>query len=224
MHRRNKQKLIYEVPTKLSDLFTEVADEYINAKYCINKEVRRIICKYFGWLISYDISPMNSMLQLTDKGMPVKWVLYAKCRQDKDRGKIRYSSSCTNLLSIQSLWIDGGGFGCFSEKHYEKDDTVTLYLGNKMKPSTDPTHSEYPYALEVEPNVYITPNNNGTQLLLGAHKANNTLFESSTGQTQKKKGRPRQNNAYIPGIYVKASQRILCGNEILVDYHCDQIG
>ena len=40
-----------------------------------------------------------------------------------------------------------------------------------------------------------------------------------SGENVKKtKGRPIQNNAYLEGIIIKASKRILIGNEIFIEY------
>ena len=72
--------------------------------------------------------------------------------------------------------------------------------------------------------MYISPKQYGEQLLLGAHKNNRNDFELKQNKSQSnKRGRPRQNNGYFEGLFMKVTQRILCWNEIFVDYSFNQM-
>ena len=58
----------------------------------------------------------------------------------------------------------------------------------------------------------------GKALLLGGHKINDLTFQHGKTLPKTVIGRPKENNAYMIGIYVLAKKRILKGNEILLDY------
>lgn len=223
--KRGTRNTRYKPKGKVNTLLTQVADAFIDANYIMTNEVKAIMERHFGWLVCYDLSLMENMFQgSTDQAEPVKWTLYAKCREATDQEKMIYSSSVTNLLSIKLSGIEGGEYGYFAEKTFLEDEVITVYLGNPVISSEAPiTHEDYPYALHVGANVNITPAYNGHQLLLGAHKANNHAFEQDPNTPKAKpRGRPRRNNAHFEGVFVIVSQRILCGNEIFVDYNLDE--
>ena len=100
--------------------------------------------------------------------------------------------------------------GCFAEKTYYQHDVITLYLGHKLTITEDAKHCDFPHVLAVTSKISLNHGASGKELLLGGHKCNDTKLES-VEHVKKRKGRTIRNNAYLEGINIIASKKILIG-------------
>ena len=215
----NKGKNTYKRAQTNNNLFTNIVEAYIESNYVLNSDIKALITSSFQWLVSYEVSPLATMNEEKPEGTPLTWTLYAKGRDMDDQGKGRYTESLTAILSIRPSNIANGDFGCFSAKTYLEGDIISVYVGQQIDAlPNDASHEDFPYVFNVKKNLSITVGDNGSQLLLGAHKCNDMNFQSSTDSRIRTKGRPLENNAYLEGIYLKARTRIVSGHEIFVDY------
>ena len=158
----------------------------------------------------------NTTAELTDENF--KWTLYGRKRPISGKRYVRYSDGLKSILSVKRSTLPGAGLGCFAEKTFTYGDIISVYLGEKLSTNDSDTHNELPYALRVD--RYTTLNPSGSDLLLGAHKCNNTKCcpPAVSPHGSKMRGGQVKNNAYFEGIYLKAGTSILIGNEIFADY------
>ena len=139
--------------------------------------------------------------------------------RDPEERRRRYSECKFALLSVKQSTIEHAGLGCFAEKLYRPNDVITLYLGNtNTHTSAESRHTEFPYVCVVGQNIHVNIDDGGKALLLGGHKINDLTFQHGKMLPKTVIGRPKENNAYMVGIYVMAKKQILKGNEIFLDY------
>ena len=173
----------------------------------------------FQWEMTYGMPPSlpcNANEHIQDN--PIKWTLFAVCRHTGGIYRSKFSEVTKPVLSVHPSRVDDASCGFFAEHQIQEGDTITVYMGD-LKDSRKDHDSEYALRL---PHVLFNAQPEENEILLASHKDNDIIFLSdATTHKRKRKvcGVVPTNNAEFQGIYMKATQRILKGHEILVDYN-----
>ena len=119
-------------------------------------------------------------------------------------------------LKVKESGLPGGGWGLFADRHFEKDQILTVYYGKVVNPNKKMKSN---YRLGHKGKV-IAPdtNNSNVPLLWGGHIANDLLWTPVDHKGKPKVGN-KVNNAKFEGTLLISTKVIRVRQEIFVVYN-----
>ena len=129
----------------------------------------------------------------------------------------KWTNSAVRIwLKVRESGLPGGGWGLFAERHFFKDEIITVYYGKVVDPNKKKKSN---YRLGHKGKV-IAPdtNNSNVPLLWGGHIANDLLWTPVDFKGKPKVGN-KVNNAKFEGTLLIATKAIRVRQEIFVGYN-----
>ncbi len=144
------------------------------------------------------------------------------CMDPIENGSFHPYNKWTNLavsnwLKVKESGLPGGGWGLFADRHFEKDQILTVYYGKVVNPNKKRKSN---YRLGHKGKV-IAPdtNNSNVPLLWGGHIANDIFWTPVELEGKHDVRANKLNNAKFEGTLLISTRIIRVRQEITVGYN-----